>query len=187
MKKRDCLNPMHSSLDCGFLKISMNEFWVITETRIVQYRHEENFPEWIYPPQFCLLSGQQQSGKRLWLDMTSFGHRSRGYLLVVAIVTGEGSGNFHLVTELGVLAPKSTTTYRMRLSGAVKQRAKSATRRLCFPKFLYLFIGLFCILFQTCWRSICQPKLMWCSPFSYSGVSDRAELISFDVYRSFIY
>lgn len=143
----------------------MNEFWVITETRIVQYRHEENFPEWIYPPRFCLLFGQRQSAKRLWLGMTSFGHRSRGHLLVVAIVTGEGSGNFHLVTELGVLAPRSTTTYRTRLSGAMKQRAKSATRRLCFPKFLYLFIGLFCILFQTCWWKHLSAKVDAVFPF----------------------
>lgn len=147
-KRKRLFNPTHSSSDHSLLKISMNEFRVIIQTRIVQYTHEENFPEWIYPPRFCLLSGKRQSGKRLWLEMTSFGHRSREHLLVVAIVTGEGSGNFHLVTELGILAPRSTTTYRTRLSGAMKQRAKFATRQLCFPKFLYLFIGLFCILFS---------------------------------------
>lgn len=143
----------------------MNEFRVIIQIRIVQYMQEENFPEWIYPPGFCLLSGKRQSGKRLWLEMTSFGHRSREHLLVVAIVTGEGSGNFHLVTELGILAPRSTTTYRTRLSGAMKQRAKFATRQLCFSKFLYLFIGLFCILFQTCWWKHLSAKVEAVFPF----------------------
>lgn len=114
-------------------------------------------------------NGNQE--KDCGLEMTSSDHRSREHLLVVAIVTGEGSGNFHLVTELGVLAPRSTTTYRTRLSGAMKQRAKSAFRQLCFLKFLYLFISLFCILFQACWSKHLSAKVVF--PFSYSGVSDR--------------
>lgn len=143
----------------------MNEFWVITLTRIVDYMHEENFPEWIYPPRFCLFSCKQWSGKRFWLEMTSFGHRSREHLLVVAIVTGEGSGNFHLVTELGVLAPRSTTTYRTRLSGAMKQRAKSCDQTVMFleiPLFVYWFV---CILFQTCWWKHLSAKFEVGVPF----------------------
>lgn len=148
--------------------------------------HEENFPEWIYPPRFRLLSGKRDSGKRLWLDMTSFGHRSREHLLVVAMVTGEGSGNFHLVTELGVLAPRSTTTYRTRLSGAMKQRAKFATRHICSRNSFICLLVCFVYFFRLADESICQPKSKWCSLFSYSGVSNRAELIKFDVYKSFI-
>lgn len=66
------------------------------------------------------------------------------------------------------------------------------TRQVCdqtvmlpeIPLFVYWFV--LYTFFRLADESICQPKSKWCSPFSYSGVSNRAELMKFDVYKSFM-